>query len=87
LFLVTIGKLLAIRELILEGLRPPVLIFMQSVQRAKALYEELQFEGLRCGSIHAERTSVQREKVRTMMKNVENENFCFLFCFLFCFGN
>lgn len=38
------GKLLALKERIrIEGLKPPVLIFVQSIDRAKQLYKELLF--------------------------------------------
>lgn len=32
------GKLLAMRQLVQEGLRPPVLVFLQSKDRAKVSY-------------------------------------------------
>ena len=57
------GKLLGIRQLIQEGLKPPVLIFVQSKERAKALLKELVYDGINVDSIHAERTQQQREKV------------------------
>ena len=58
------GKLLAIRQLVQTGqLRPPVLVFVQSKERAKALLRELVFDGLNADSIHAERTQQQRDLV------------------------
>ena len=57
------GKLLAIRQLIQEGLRPPVLIFLQSKDRAKDLFRELVFDGLNVDVMHAERTQQQREEI------------------------
>jgi ATP-dependent RNA helicase DDX52/ROK1 len=57
------GKLLGIRQLIQEGLRPPVLVFVQSKERAKALLKELIYDGINVDSIHSDRTPQQREKV------------------------
>eukprot|EP00981_Chlorochromonas_danica_P004395 scaffold879_cov170-Ochromonas_danica.AAC.10 len=57
------GKLLAIRQLIQEGLRPPVLIFVQSVPRAKELYKELIYDGINVEVMHAMKSSSQRDEV------------------------
>lgn len=57
------GKLLAIRQLIQEGLRPPVLLFVQSVDRAKSLFRELVYDGINVEAIHAEKTQKQREEI------------------------
>ena len=57
------GKLLAMRQLIQQGLTPPVLVFVQSKERAKELLKELIYDGINVDAIHAERTSSQREKV------------------------
>lgn len=57
------GKLLAIRQLIQQGLKPPVLIFVQSVPRAKELYKELIYDGINVDVMHAERSAGQREEV------------------------
>ena len=35
------GKLVALRQLVREGIQPPVLIFVQSVERAVQLFHEL----------------------------------------------
>ncbi|CAG8460372.1 5947_t:CDS:10, partial [Cetraspora pellucida] len=41
------GKLTAIRQLIQEGgLKPPVLVFVQSIERAKELFHELIYDGI-----------------------------------------
>ena len=55
------GKLVALRQMVREGLRPPVLIFVQSVERAMQLFHALVYDGLRVGVLHAERTAAQRE--------------------------
>lgn len=57
------GKVLAIRQLIQQGIRPPVLLFLQSKDRAKDLYRELAFDGINVDVMHAERTSQQREDI------------------------
>jgi ATP-dependent RNA helicase DDX52/ROK1 len=56
------GKLRALRQLVQVGLRPPVLIFLQSAQRAQELFRELLFDGLNVDFIHSGRTSTQREE-------------------------
>ncbi|AGO11751.1 AaceriADL024Cp [[Ashbya] aceris (nom. inval.)] len=64
------GKLIAIRQLIQEGMfRPPVIIFLESITRAKALFHELLYDKLNVDVIHAERTQVQREKIIERFKS------------------
>nr|KAF6455603.1 DExD-box helicase 52 [Rousettus aegyptiacus] len=55
------GKLLAMRELIKKGFTPPVLVFVQSIERAKELFRELIYEGINVDVIHADRTQQQRD--------------------------
>jgi ATP-dependent RNA helicase DDX52/ROK1 len=56
------GKLLAVRQLVARGqLRPPVIIFLQSQERAKALFGELLYDGIRVDVIHAGRSKAARE--------------------------
>jgi ATP-dependent RNA helicase DDX52/ROK1 len=57
------GKMVAMRQLIQEGLKPPVLIFVQSKGRAKELFSELIYDGINVDVIHAERTKKQRDDV------------------------
>ncbi|CAM9435103.1 unnamed protein product [Scytosiphon promiscuus] len=57
------GKLLAIRQLVQEGLRPPVLVFLQSKDRAKALFHELVYDGINTDVMHASRTQDQRDNI------------------------
>lgn len=57
------GKLISMRQLIQGGLKPPVLIFVQSKTRAIELYKELVFFGVNVDAIHAERTQEQRDKI------------------------
>ncbi|WPT13341.1 DEAD-box ATP-dependent RNA helicase 57 [Picochlorum sp. SENEW3] len=56
------GKLLAIRQLISDGLRPPVLIFVNTKERAKEVHRELMFEGVHVDSLHASQSQAAREK-------------------------
>eukprot|EP00605_Chrysophyceae_sp_TOSAG23-4_P001324 GSChrysophyteH1.ASY1.ANO1.1441.1 assembled CDS len=46
-----------------EGLKPPVLIFMQSIERAKELYKELAYDGINVDVIHAEKSPTVREDI------------------------
>lgn len=55
------GKLLGLRQLVQSGIKPPVLLFVQSKERAKALYSELVYDGINVDAIHADRTPQQRE--------------------------
>ncbi|XP_078404166.1 putative ATP-dependent RNA helicase DDX52 isoform X2 [Cetorhinus maximus] len=57
------GKLLAMRDLVKKGFAPPVLVFVQSIERAKELFHELIYEGINVEVIHAERTQQQRDNV------------------------
>ncbi|KAI8823026.1 P-loop containing nucleoside triphosphate hydrolase protein [Fimicolochytrium jonesii] len=57
------GKLIAIRQLISTGLKPPVLIFVQSIDRAKELFHELVYDGINVDIIHSDRTKLQRDTV------------------------
>ncbi|XP_062514100.1 probable ATP-dependent RNA helicase DDX52 isoform X2 [Corticium candelabrum] len=57
------GKLIAIRDIIREGFRPPMLVFVQSKERAKDLFHELIYDGLNVDVIHADRTQAQRDNV------------------------
>ncbi|KAF9436477.1 RNA-dependent ATPase rok1 [Entomortierella beljakovae] len=57
------GKLIAIRQQIQSGLKPPVLIFVQSIERAKELFHELIYDGINVDVIHSERTKAQRDKI------------------------
>lgn len=57
------GKLLAFRQLVQQGLKPPVLVFVQSKDRAKQLFKELIYDGINVDVIHADRTQQQRDNV------------------------
>ncbi|KAK7378619.1 hypothetical protein VNO80_04065 [Phaseolus coccineus] len=57
------GKLLAIRQSFAESLNPPVLVFLQSKERAKELYDELAFDNIRVDVIHSDLSQQERENV------------------------
>ncbi|KAL8613810.1 hypothetical protein ACOMHN_029667 [Nucella lapillus] len=57
------GKRMAMRNLIREGIRPPVLIFVQSKQRAKELYSELLYDSIKVGVIHGDMAQAERDVV------------------------
>ena len=57
------GKWLSLRQMISDGLKPPVIIFVQSIERAKELYQELEGFNLRAQTIHADRSMEEREKI------------------------
>lgn len=63
------GKLLELRAMLKTGqIKPPALLFVQSIERAKDLYSELAYDGLRLEAIHSERTRSQREQVIASFK-------------------
>ncbi|XP_020245786.1 DEAD-box ATP-dependent RNA helicase 57 [Asparagus officinalis] len=55
------GKLIALRQSFAESLNPPILLFVQSKERAKELYKELSFDNIKADVIHADLTQEQRE--------------------------
>ncbi|XP_065663645.1 probable ATP-dependent RNA helicase DDX52 isoform X2 [Hydra vulgaris] len=57
------GKLLAIRQILHKGFQPPILVFVQSKDRAKELFNELVYDGLNVEVIHSDRTQAQRENI------------------------
>lgn len=57
-----LGKVVAMRNLVREGITPPVLVFVQSVERSKELFEEIRTEGLHMAIIHAKMSVEEREE-------------------------
>merc|ERR1712025_597327 len=55
------GKLLAFRNIVKAGLQPPVLVFVQTEERASELFKELLYDGINVDVIHSERSEQQRE--------------------------
>lgn len=54
------GKLLALRQLVAEGLKPPILAFVNTKERAKELHRELLFDGMHVDSLHAAQSQAAR---------------------------
>ena len=46
-----------------EGIKPPILVFVQSKGRAKELFHELVYDGINVDVIHADRSKEQRDEV------------------------
>lgn len=44
---------------VFQGIQPPVLVFVQSKERAKELFHELIYDGMNVDVIHADRTQLQ----------------------------
>jgi ATP-dependent RNA helicase DDX52/ROK1 len=57
------AKIMTIRNIFNEGVLPPILIFLQSKDRAKQLYSELLYDGLRVEIIHSDRSQKEREDI------------------------
>ena len=63
------GKLIGLRNYLKQGaLKPPILLFVQSIQRAQELFKELIYDDLRVDVIHSERPKSQREGVINAFK-------------------
>lgn len=56
------GKLLALRQSFNQSLNPPILVFLQSKERAKQLYRELAFDDIRVDVIHADLSQDKRDE-------------------------
>ncbi|CAI5708628.1 unnamed protein product [Peronospora destructor] len=57
------GKLVAMKQLLHDGLQLPALLFVQNKERANELYHELLYAGVNIGAVHADRTKEQRDDV------------------------
>merc|ERR1712113_359025 len=55
------GKLLAFRNIVKAGIQPPVLVFVQTKERAQELFKELLYDGIHVDVIHSDRSQQQRE--------------------------
>ena len=58
-----LGKVIAVRNLIREGVKAPVLIFVQSIERTKELFDEIRCSGLHVDLINSKMSSSEREAV------------------------
>ena len=69
-----VGKLTAIRQLLMgvgtgnAHFVPPILVFVQSIQRAKALFHELIYDKINVDVIHSELSQNQRDRVINQFK-------------------
>lgn len=54
-----------------QGFNPPVLVFVQSIERAKELFHELIYEGINVDVIHADRTQQQVKSNVNFQSNKE----------------
>lgn len=72
------GKLFTFRQLVVLGeLKPPVLIFVQSKERAKQLFGELSYDGIYADTLHGDRTQEERDEI---VKGFENGQVWMLIC-------
>ncbi|PXF42925.1 putative ATP-dependent RNA helicase ddx52 [Gracilariopsis chorda] len=55
------GKVMAVRNLLRNGVQAPVLLFVQSKERAAQLFRELLYDGVHVDAIHSDRTVAARE--------------------------
>lgn len=62
------GKLLAIRQLVQKGFKPPAIIFVQSKDRAQELFRELVYDGINVDVIHSDRSKAQRDQIITRFR-------------------
>lgn len=64
----------------MQGISPPVLIFLQSKERARELFNELLYDGINVDVIHADRTQLQVKQINFLY---EKKIFSFLQSILF----
>lgn len=57
------GKIMAIQQMLVQGIEPPVIIFAETIERAQRLFAELVKFGLNVDMIHSGRTQTERERI------------------------
>ncbi|PWV18643.1 putative ATP-dependent DEAD/H RNA helicase [Trypanosoma cruzi] len=57
-----LGKIVEIRNLLREGISPPVLIFVQSIERTKELYDEIRCQGLNIAVMNSKMNHEERDE-------------------------
>lgn len=62
------GKLLSLREIIMSGIQVPVLIFVETKEKAKHLANEFLFDNLNIDFIHSERDQKERDSIVSMFR-------------------
>ena len=70
-FCFVVGRCLRLYDvyfIICQGFTPPVLVFVQSKERAKELFQELIYDGYNVDVIHADKTQTQVSKTKKQLK-------------------
>ncbi|KNB46517.1 hypothetical protein JH06_0124 [Blastocystis sp. subtype 4] len=62
------GKLLALRNMLRERFEPPMLVFVQSKERARQLYNELAYENVNIDVIHSDLSPAARNEAITRFR-------------------
>lgn len=62
------GKVLSLREIINSGIEVPVIIFVQTKEKAKRLANEFLYDDLNIDFIHSERDAKERDSIVTMFR-------------------
>lgn len=65
------GKVLEMRRLLRTGLKPPVLLFVQTKERAAQLFRELIYDGIPVDAIHSSRTAAARSRAIARFRSGE----------------
>jgi superfamily II DNA/RNA helicase len=65
------GKAYALRDLLARGVRPPVLVFVQSKERAEQVFKALTLEGVSAEVIHSDRGDKERERAVSRFRRGE----------------
>lgn len=63
------GKMLALKEIIKTGVEVPVLIFVETKQKAKKLANDFSYDDLNIDFIHSERDQKERDKIVSMFRD------------------
>lgn len=71
------GKLIALRDLISNGCQAPVLIFVETKDKAKRLFNELIYDGVNVDIIHSDRSQLQRDNI---VRSFRDGKVWFLIC-------
>lgn len=62
------GKILAVRNMVTAGLDPPVLVFTNTIEGARELFDELIYDGINVEVMHADKTEAQRTNIVTAFR-------------------
>mmetsp|Transcript_14497 Transcript_14497/g.10454 ORF Transcript_14497/g.10454 Transcript_14497/m.10454 type:complete len:109 (+) Transcript_14497:273-599(+) len=54
---------MTLRQIVRGGFKPPMIIFLQSKERAKELFHELIYEGVNVNVIHADKKKEERDEI------------------------